>query len=394
MSGIFAFFPVQVWASSACAALSSGETAKWTAVSKFVSVILAPLNSAQSTIATTANTMASSASSVGLAVAGLLAVTYLLWSIVDSFAGSGESIMSIMVEVLVPAAITAAAIGSYSSLVSTSGGLQGVITAFTQAATGSTSVSSAMASYMETLADTLGNAFSTLLSELGCTSITSFTLALVGEMLLSILIVFLATALSVIALGELVGVLLTGIVMVGIAIAVGPLFVACAVCKWSRGWFDSWLKFLLGASAYQMVASIVLSLVSGMVTSIQSQIQTTNPSTSNSSAGVSIAGLLGLLGLTWVMGHLFREIPQIAAGLFGGGAVKAPDRLFGGQPGGGKKGGGKGGGKGDKDGGKDGGKDGDKGGGKGEGGGSGGGGGGGGGGGPSVSSQTGSFSGG
>ncbi|WP_321816705.1 MULTISPECIES: type IV secretion system protein [unclassified Paraburkholderia] len=314
-------FPAQVWASDACAAVSAGEKAKFSAVSKFVDVIIAPINSAQSTIATKANSMASSASSVALVVAGLLAVTYLLWSIVDSYAGSGESIMSIMVGVLVPAAITSAAIGSYATLVSTSGGIQGVITAFTQAATGSTSVSSSMASLMQTLAETLGTAFTTLFSEAGCTGIWSFTSAMIGELLLSVLILICATVLAAIAIGDLVGVLLTGVIMVGIAVAVGPLFVACAVCKWSRGWFDSWLKFLLGASAYQMVVSIILTLVKGMVTSIQTEITTANPANSSSSAGVSIAGLLGLLGMTWVLRHLFMQVPTIARGLFGGGGV-------------------------------------------------------------------------
>ncbi|MDP1165349.1 hypothetical protein, partial [Klebsiella pneumoniae] len=52
----------------------------------------------------------------------------------------------------------------------------------------------------------------------------------------------------------------------------------------------------------------------------QTQISSVNPATADSTSGLSIAGLLGLLGITWILTHLFKEIPRIASSLFGGGA--------------------------------------------------------------------------
>ncbi len=64
-----------------------------------------------------------------------------------------------------------------------------------------------------------------------------------------------------------------------------------------------------------------LSLVSSMLASAQSQISSVNPAAIDSTAGVSFAGLLGMVGITWVLTHLFRQIPMIAHGLVGGGAI-------------------------------------------------------------------------
>ncbi|MGF6604302.1 hypothetical protein P3T23_009057 [Paraburkholderia sp. GAS448] len=307
--------------SAACQAVSTGDQANLSAIGSFVNVILSPINSAQSAISSKANSMASSATPIALALAGVLALSYFLWGIVDSFAGSGDSFMGITVGSLVPAVIVAACLGSYAALVGTNGGLQGLLGSFTQAATGSSSASGAIASYMQQLAKTLASSILAYYGQLGCVPFYKWSLVLIGELVLGALILFAVTVLSVIAVGELVGVMLTGIVMVGLGVAVGPLFVACAVCKWSNGFFTGWLKFLLGASAYQMVISVVLTLVSSMLSTAQSQMNATNPAVGGTSAGVSFAGLLGLLGITWVITHLFKDIPRIASSLFGGGAV-------------------------------------------------------------------------
>lgn len=303
-----------------CSPLTPGDTANWTAVKNISNVILSPINSAQSTISSKANSMASSATPIALTLAGVLALSYFLWGILDSFAGSGESIMGIVVGALVPATIVAAALGSYSALVGTNGGIQGVLTSFTQAATGSSGQSGAVASFMQQIFNTLASAVVAFLQALGCIPLLKWTIGIIAQVILGSIIILAALILAVISVGELVGVMLTGILMVAIGVAVGPLFVACAVCRWSSDFFKGWLKFLLGASAYQMIISVVLTLVSSLLTAAQTQISSVNPATVDSTSGLSIAGLLGLLGITWILTHLFKEIPRIASSLFGGGA--------------------------------------------------------------------------
>ncbi|WP_018314020.1 type IV secretion system protein [Cupriavidus sp. UYPR2.512] len=307
--------------SSSCSPLTAGDTANWDGVKNVANIILSPINSAQSTISSKANSMASSATPIALTLAGVLALSYFLWGILDSLAGSGDSFMGIAVGSLIPAAIVAACLGSYAALVGTSGGLQGILSSFTQAATGSSTASSALASFAQQMFNVFASSVKALFQGLGCINIWSWTVGIALQLIFGSLILIIALVVAVVAIGELVGVLLTGIVMVAIGVAVGPLFVACAVCKWSAGFFRQWLKFLLGASAYQMIISVILSLVSSMLTSAQDQISSVNPASLDSSAGVSFAGLFGLLGITWVLTHLFKQIPQIAHGLIGGGAI-------------------------------------------------------------------------
>lgn len=307
--------------SSSCSPLTAGDTANWDGVKNVANIILSPINSAQSTISTKANSMASSATPIALSIAGVLALSYFLWGILDSLAGSGDSFMGIAVGSLIPAAIVAGCLGSYAALVSTNGGLQGILSSFTQAATGSSNASSALASFAQQMFNVFMSSVKALFQGLGCINIWSWTVGIALQLIFGSLILIIALVVGVIAVGELVGVLLTGIVMVAIGVAVGPLFVACAVCKWSAGFFQQWLKFLLGASAYQMIISVILSLVSSILTSAQDQISSVNPASMDSTAGVSFAGLLGLLGITWVLTHLFKQIPQIAHGLIGGGAI-------------------------------------------------------------------------
>lgn len=307
--------------SSSCSPLTAGDTANWDGVKNVANIILSPINSAQSTISTKANSMASSATPIALTLAGVLALSYFLWGILDSLAGSGDSFMGIAVGSLIPAAIVAGCLGSYAALVSTNGGLQGILSSFTQAATGTSTASSALAAFAQQMFNVFASSVKALFQGLGCINIWSWTVGIALQLIFGSLILIIALVVAVVAVGELVGVLLTGIVMVAIGVAVGPLFVACAVCKWSAGFFQQWLKFLLGASAYQMIISVILSLVSSMLTSAQDQISSVNPAAMDSSAGVSFAGLFGLLGLTWVLTHLFKQIPQIAHGLIGGGAI-------------------------------------------------------------------------
>lgn len=152
-----------------------------------------------------------------------------------------------------------------------------MLTSFTQAATGSSGQSGAVASFMQQIFNTLASAVVAFLQALGCIPLLKWTIGIIAQVILGSIIILAALILAVISVGELVGVMLTGILMVAIGVAVGPLFVACAVCRWSSDFFKGWLKFLLGASAYQMIISVVLTLVSSLLTAAQTQISSVKP---------------------------------------------------------------------------------------------------------------------
>ncbi len=196
VSSLFLFMPVQsradiastlssalgtVTSAANCTPLTPGDTANWKAVSSISNIILSPINSAQSTISSKANSMASSATPIALTLAGVLALSYFLWGILDSFAGGGDSFMGIVVGSLVPAVVVAACLGAYSSLVSTSGGLQGLLSSFTQAATGSSSASSAISTFMQQIFNTLASTVVAFFQALGCIPLLSWTIGLIAR---------------------------------------------------------------------------------------------------------------------------------------------------------------------------------------------------------------------
>ncbi|QEZ48874.1 conjugal transfer protein (plasmid) [Cupriavidus oxalaticus] len=102
-----------------------------------------------------------------------------------------------------------------------------------------------------------------------------------------------------------------GEVQAAVGIVVGPLAVALAFSDYSRRFFVSWLDFMIGASMYTVVASVMARLVSSAFTSTivdQPEIGTT-----------SLAGAAYALGVAMFMLLVALEIPKMAGAIFGSG---------------------------------------------------------------------------
>lgn len=102
-----------------------------------------------------------------------------------------------------------------------------------------------------------------------------------------------------------------GEVQAAVGIVVGPLAVALAFSDYSRRFFVSWLDFMISASMYTVVASVMARLVSGAFTSTivdQTDIGTT-----------SLAGAAYALGVAMFMLLVALEIPKMAGAIFGSG---------------------------------------------------------------------------
>lgn len=310
-----------VTASSNCNVSDPSLTAKWQGLDSVVNALMSPISNAQSTINTSANMMAGKVTGVAGSLGGILAISYLMWKTIQSVAGSGEPMSAIMVESLIPAGIVGVVLTQYSTLI---GGFQGLFSSLVSALTGGGTLSNALTSFAQSLFTSLGSAFNSAATGLACITVWKATLSNVLDSFFTLLLMIVAACIGFIALAEVVGVLLTGIVLVGIGIGVGPVFIACGVCKWSEGFMHSWLRFLLGGMSYTMLVSVVLSLLSGALTNasttLSSQGGTAPGATSSTGSGLHIGVALGFVGLMWVLKHVFASVPSIAKELVGGGS--------------------------------------------------------------------------
>lgn len=102
-----------------------------------------------------------------------------------------------------------------------------------------------------------------------------------------------------------------GEVQAAVGIVVGPLAVALAFSDYSRRFFVSWLDFMISASMYTVVASVMARLVSSAFTS--TMVDQTDIGTQ------SLAGAAYALGVAIFMLLVALEIPKMAGAIFGSG---------------------------------------------------------------------------
>lgn len=297
-------------ATSGCST-NAGWSADADTFKGIVGTLLSPFNAADSVIANTAKTYASSVMSNAATLGGLLATTYIMWSLLKFMADGNGNYGALMIDSMAPVCIVSGVLANYSGLIT---GLQNLFTSMIPAQGG---ISSQIATLAQGFMGGIATALKAMWNSLGCGGDSGISVYLHAFFVGLLLII--AALLAIVALGEIVGVLFTGSVLMGVGIAVGPYFIATGVCKWSSDYMTKWLNFLMAALFYKSLISIVLYLVTGVVNSV-----VTTVSNNNGTTGFSIGNAVALIGIMWILRHVFLSIPGIAAALLGGGHHGAP----------------------------------------------------------------------
>ncbi len=138
------------------------------------------------------------------------------------------------------------------------------------------------------------------------------SLAQVGALFLSGLLLLLAGGVFFI-------VALASQFMVTIAIILGPVFIPWLLLPVSTFVFDGWLRFLISAALWKVLAAIIVGITSGVFQSLAGKAEAAAKAGSSANYGEVmlasfIAGLTALLAA-----YLLLQIPSIAAALAGGG---------------------------------------------------------------------------
>ncbi|KAF1060801.1 hypothetical protein DX980_20820 (plasmid) [Burkholderia gladioli] len=112
---------------------------------------------------------------------------------------------------------------------------------------------------------------------------------------------------------------MSGLFVLYIAIAIGPVLIPFQLLRITSFLFDGWLKFLLGAVMYRVITPIALKLLGGTITALGSATGTLI-TTGQTAIGYSIAAAITIVLLCGLLIALIWQVPKIATGLVSGNA--------------------------------------------------------------------------
>jgi type IV secretory pathway VirB6-like protein len=237
-------------------------------------------------------------------IAGALALASLIWNLLIAQINR-EPAMPVVAESLIFAIVTAALLASYSTMVDFVTSLGSWAASQANGSVG-TAATTLFGSVMQAIVDNF-----TRIGTGGGSSwwdILTGALANAIDVLFSFLVLVFALIFVAYSMVELVSVVLIGPVILGLAIAVGPLFVAMLASHWTRRWFEQWFNFLVnGAFLYAITVIVVTLVATGIGPAMKAD-------TGATLSGQAIAIALLALGL----GKIFSSIPAFADGLFPG----------------------------------------------------------------------------
>lgn len=202
--------------------------------------------------------IASSTNAVALGLAGALGLVSILWVILLAMAKE-TSIMGGVVEEVIILSLIAFLLRSYSSIV---GDVFSIADSIAQTVNGG-GVGVAVTDFVQ------GFFFSFVGVVVNGVKGLSFKdwLFSSADLVVGVILILIACYYAFSALIELIGVLLIAPVVVGLALAFGPVFIACLASTYTRRWFDTWLNFLIGGAFLSVITLVILTLINQVIIS-------------------------------------------------------------------------------------------------------------------------------
>jgi type IV secretory pathway VirB6-like protein len=238
-----------------------------------------------------------------LVIGGALALATILWQVMVAMINK-DSAMTAATEALLYASLAAALLTMYRSIVQDIVGL-GTFIAGRVGSGGGNALGSAAQGFIEAyLAKFVDIVVKSTENVSGVVSF--FTSGI--DMLASFFFMLIACWFAFGALIELIGVVIMGPLVVGIGVALGPLFVSTLASHWTRRWFDQWFNFLLNGAILTAIVVVVLTLLTGVIAA----------TVGVGTGGFQTGEALGLALISAGMGKVFSSIPSFADALLPG----------------------------------------------------------------------------
>lgn len=295
--------------SAGCTAVSAFN-AEADTLKSIVGWMLDPFRTADASITSTANQVASAVMTGAYALGGLLAITYLLWATVKFVADGQDNYFAVVIETVVPVAIATSVLHQYSSVI---GGIQGLFNSMGLSQAGG--LTAAIANFGITLFNGLATSYKAEMAAIVCVILDNVSLSAYFSAVLSIFTMIFTGVLAAIALAELVGVMLFGSVLAGIGTAFGPYFIMAGITPWTRGYMEQWIGFIMAAFLYKSLISIVLTLLQPFIAGFTATVA----AGATASTGLQMGAAITMVALMWILRSTFLDVPHIAAMLLGNG---------------------------------------------------------------------------
>ena len=129
------------------------------------------------------------------------------------------------------------------------------------------------------------------------------------DMILAFIISIVTLIFCALAIVEVMSVVLLGPVVVGLSIALGPMFVAMLATGWTRQWFNQWINFFVNGAVLTAILAIVLNLISNVMM---------NQITALGSGTSLTGGAIAMMILSLTLGKIIGAVPHFADALLPG----------------------------------------------------------------------------
>lgn len=212
---------------------------------------------------------------------------------------SNKSAMDVIVDHLIMATIVAVLIGNYQTIIDGALSLAVHLNTLIGAAS---SPAQPIVDLMTAFFSAILNIFINIAST--CPDWIEIIRNLVDS-LIAMAILLIAFFIGISAIISIVEVIFMGPVLLGLGIAIGPIFIATFSTKFTKPFFDRWIGFLIGAAILQFVAYTMLKLLTTTLNVI-----------GTAGSGSSYTGqAIGLAITMAIMGKLFASVPSIVSAL-------------------------------------------------------------------------------
>lgn len=243
-------------------------------------------------------------------IGGTLALIALLWGLAVAMGTARGTPVTVVIDVVVPAAVVALFLTYYAQFV------DGLVSASKLIASAAESPWAAVLKLVGSMLNTLMGGLTSVVKGFACSSFSLTTLGVILGSLVAIVLLLMATYVMIKALVDIIAVIFLGPFLAAVGAAVGPIFIAFGASSWTRPWISSWVGFLIQALLLNFFAALVLEL---MAAPFDELTKTMHFAAVAGQGGFTVAlDALGILGISLIASRIFGQIPQIVSALFPG----------------------------------------------------------------------------
>lgn len=141
----------------------------------------------------------------------------------------------------------------------------------------------------------------------------------IGSQIIHIL--FLCLAVVVMLISALIYFIISeaGVVLMALAKMLSPVFIPWLILPATSFLFDSWLKFLIGAAFYKIIAAAFVMFGNGAIQAVVNKL--TSPDYKSMPWGESVVMAIAAAALCALIAYLMLQVPSFASALVGGASV-------------------------------------------------------------------------